>query len=152
MNRDEIDEVSFESLEEDSDDTDLTADSMEASDGAHPYIPPTDPPVVSGGRQGMRMGVGFATSSDDDLDEGVGVGNNRGESERRPDDEITARVRRLLRTDAATSTMRLEVETIDGVVYLRGETETLDDGDLAAEVAARVRGVEEVIDETLMRD
>ena len=58
----------------------------------------------------------------------------------------------MSRSDAATSSLRLNVETIDGVVYLRGEVDTLDDGDLAAEVAARVRGVEDVVDETLLRE
>jgi len=152
MNRDDIDEVRFEDLDEEGDDTDMATDPMEASDGARPYVPPTDPPVVAGGRQGVRMGVGFATTSEDDLDEGVGVGNNSGGTARRPDDELTARVKRLLRTDAATSMLHLEVETVDGVVYLRGEVDTLDDGDLAAEVAARVRDVEDVVDETTMRD
>lgn len=68
------------------------------------------------------------------------------------DDDISRRVRRNLRIDPTTMTLRLHVETIDGVVYLRGTVETLDDGDLAAEVASRVVGVEDVVDETELID
>jgi|GraSoiStandDraft_2_1057267.scaffolds.fasta_scaffold3759209_1 osmotically-inducible protein OsmY len=46
--------------------------------------------------------------------------------------------------------LELTVETIDGVVYLHGAVPSLDDSDLAAEVAARVPGVVEVVDETTL--
>jgi osmotically-inducible protein OsmY len=68
------------------------------------------------------------------------------------DDEITARVKDLLRIDAATSTLDLDVETVDGVVYLRGTVLSLEDTDLAAEVAARVPGVVDVVDEMTVQE
>ena len=62
-------------------------------------------------------------------------------------DGITACVKDLLRIDAATSTLDLDVETVDGVLYLHGMVPTLEDTDLAAEVAARVPGMVDVVDE-----
>ena len=141
----------FVSLDDD-EDTEPETDAMEASDQARPWVPPSDAPVTRGGREGVQVGVGFASTSEHDGGEDGESSPGRGSVARRSDDEITARVRRLLRTDAATSAMRLEIETVDGVVYLRGEVDTLDDGDLAAEVAARVRDVEDVVDETWLRD
>jgi hyperosmotically inducible protein len=153
MQRDnQRDDESLDDLEENDDEDDVATDALEASDQGRPWMPPIDPPVGPGGRAGVQVRAGFAPTSDDDVNEDAAAGNNRNAEEQRSDDEITARVKRLLRSDAATSTLRLEVETIDGVVYLRGEVDTLDDGDLAAEVASRVRGVEDVVDETWMRD
>jgi osmotically-inducible protein OsmY len=63
------------------------------------------------------------------------------------DDEITFRVRRLLRSDSATSMLRISVSTEEGVVTLRGMVQTLDDTDNAAEVASRIEGVVDVLDE-----
>jgi osmotically-inducible protein OsmY len=44
------------------------------------------------------------------------------------------------------------VETVDGVVYLRGTVPGLEDTDLAAEVAARVPGVVDVVDEMTVQE
>jgi osmotically-inducible protein OsmY len=43
--------------------------------------------------------------------------------------------------DAATLTLDLDVETVDGVLYLCGMVPILEDTELAAEVAARVPGL-----------
>jgi hyperosmotically inducible protein len=63
------------------------------------------------------------------------------------DDEITAQVQRLLRRDAATSSLRIRVSTVDGIVTLRGVVQTYEDTDNAAEVASRVSSVVDVLDE-----
>ncbi len=124
-------------LETDTDRTDVTDDPLIAADYAEPYIAPTDPPVVPGGRDTIEVAQGFAGTSEGAEDRAGTPG----------DDEITERVRDRLRTDAATSTLTLRVHTIDGVVYLRGLAQSLDDTDLAAEVASRVPGVVDVVDE-----
>jgi len=124
-------------LETDTDRTDVTDDPLVAADYAEPYIAPTDPPVVPGGRDTIEVAQGFAGTSEGAEDRAGTPG----------DDEITERVRDLLRTDAATSNLNLRVNTIDGVVYLRGLAQSLDDTDLAAEVASRVPGVIDVVDE-----
>ena len=118
--------------------TNATDDPMEAADYAEPYVPPTDPPVVpKGGPDNVEVADGFAPTSEG-AEERAGTPG---------DDEITERVKDLLRIDAATSTLDLDVETVDSVVYLRGTVPTLEDTDLAAEVAARVPGVVDVVDE-----
>jgi BON domain len=96
-----------------------------------------DTSIVPGGEDGAEL--------PDDLDDDDDVG----QTTRGPitDDELTARVRRLLRIDAATSMLRIHVSTEDGVVTLRGMVQTLDDTDNAAEVASRVDGVLDVLDE-----
>jgi hypothetical protein len=117
---------------------DVTSDPMEAADSAEPYMAPTDPPVVpKGGPDNIEVAEGFAGTSEG-AEERAGVPG---------DDEITARVKDLLRIDAATSTLDLDVETVDGVVYLRGTVPGFEDTDVAAEVAARVPGVVDVVDE-----
>lgn len=117
--------------------TDTTDDSMVAADYAEPYMAAVDPPVVPGGRDNIQVAQGFAPSSEGEEQRAGTPG----------DDEITERVRHLLRTDAATTDLELQVKTIDGVVHLRGLVQSLDDTDLAAEVAARVPGVVDVVDE-----
>lgn len=123
---------------EDTDDmTDATGDPMVAADYAEPYVAPTDPPVVPGGRDTIEVAEGFAATSEGAEDRAGAPG----------DDEITARVLDLLRVDAATSGLNLQVDTIDGIVHLRGTVQSLDDTDLAAEVASRVPGVVDVVDQ-----
>ncbi len=97
---------------------------------------PLDPPIVPGGRDNARIP---ASEGADDETQARGRAIT--------DDEITARVLRLLRSDSATNMLRIYVSTEDGVVTLRGPVETLDDTDNAAEVAFRVKGVIDVVDE-----
>ncbi len=124
-------------LEGSDDRTDITDDPLVAADYAEPYIAPTDPPVVPGGRDTIEVAQGFAGTSEG-YEERAGTPG---------DDEITERVRDLLGADAATSTLNLHVYTVDGVVYLRGRVQSLDDTDLAAEIASRLPGVVDVVDE-----
>ena len=116
------------------DDDDPTELDMSPSDFDELEIP-TDPPIVPGGRNNAQIP---AAEGDDDVE-----ARDRAIT----DDEISARVHRLLRSDSATSMLRIHVRTEDGVVTLRGSVETLDDTDNAAEVAFRVRGVVDVVDE-----
>lgn len=138
-----LNEEDMEALGQDDPDdmTAPTADSMQSADNAEPYLPPTDPPVVPGGPDAIEVADGFAPTSEGAEQQAGTPG----------DDLITERVLDLLRIDAATSNLELEAETIDGVVYLRGEVPNLDDTDLAAEVAARVPGVIDVVDEMTVR-
>ncbi len=133
---DEEDTVAL-GLEGSDDRTDVTDDPLVAADYAEPYIAPTDPPVVPGGRDTIEVAQGFAGTSEG-YEERAGTPG---------DDEITERVRDLLGSDAATSTLNLHVYTVDGVVYLRGRVQSLDDTDLAAEIASRIHGVVDVVDE-----
>lgn len=138
MNRDERD------LNEDQDDLfrdeeleDQPEYAMDAADDeADPGFPPTDPPVIARGRDGAEVASRASALEDEGPSDGPLT-----------DDEITARVHRLLRSDAATSMLRILITTEDGVVTLRGRVQTLEDTDNAADVAARVPGVADVVDE-----
>lgn len=63
------------------------------------------------------------------------------ESENR---EISTRVRRALAQSDQVGEMDIDVETIDGIVYLRGEVNTEPEKPAATEVARSVPGVKEV--------
>lgn len=69
------------------------------------------------------------------------------------DDEMSARVRQALRADAATSRYagELAIAALDGVVAIRGVVDDIEDTDNVLEVAGRVTGVAEVIDELDVR-
>ncbi len=119
-----------------------TGDYMEAASEAEPYTPPTDP-VIKADRStdGVEMVNGFAETATDEAATANLPGTPRG------DDEILQAVMAALHADAATTDLPLEVEVIDGVVYLRGVVPSLDDVDAAESVAAEVPGVEEVQEE-----
>jgi osmotically-inducible protein OsmY len=87
---------------------------------------------------------GFEASSTSDVDE-----VDRSTLDGKPGDEAIAdAVRRELREDAETTGLSLTVHVVNGVVRLRGRVADLTDAEDAEEVASRVPGVREVIDET----
>jgi len=98
-------------------------DPNRAVEDAEPYFPPTDPVTSTGGPP--------PRSSDGTIG----------------DEALAARIRRELREDSATTHLVLDVEVADKVVTLRGTVDDLTDTDNALEVAGRVPGVEDVIDE-----
>lgn len=61
------------------------------------------------------------------------------------DEWITARVRTKLLTDGAVKSMNINIETYDGIVYLMGLARSPAELERAAKLAARVRGVKEVV-------
>lgn len=118
------------------------ADIMEATAEADPYFPPTDP-VVKPDRStdGVQMVGGFAQTADPDAATAGLPGLPRG------DDEIRTAVLDALKADAYTTDMSVEVEVEDGIVFLRGTVQSLEDVDLIESVAANVPMVEEVREE-----
>jgi len=123
-----------------------TGDANVAAEEGLTWIPPIDPPVVpdADSPDGIQMAAGFGvTSIDGEIDE-----DHRAE-DISDEDEMTARVREALRADAATSRYAddLAIGTINGVVALRGVVDDIDDGDNVIEVAGRVSGVVDVLDE-----
>jgi osmotically-inducible protein OsmY len=106
------------------------------------YFPPTDPVVTTDERGEVEVLGGFSATSGDD------VSVERSASDGGYGDEAIAdAVRRELREDAATTDLRVEVEVQEGVVYLRGTVPTVDDVENAEEVAGRVPGVQEVVED-----
>ena len=124
----------------------LQDDPQRAVEEAEPYFPPTDPVVRTGPDPSVLGGFG-ATSMSGDPDQPP-----RSESGGVPDEALAARVRRELREDAATTDLTLSVDVKDGVATLRGMVDDLADSDNALEVAGRVHGVVDVIDELEVRE
>jgi len=114
-----------------------TTDSEVAAGEARPWFPPTDPvvePAVT--NQELRVIGGFEATAMDDETQTYGPERN--------DDEITRDVMRELREDAETYGLQIQVATVNGIVFLLGQVESLDDAESAEAVAARVPGVREV--------
>ena len=137
-----------------------TADYLAVVDEGGVWFPPTDPVVEpSTGDQEISVVGGFQDSSMEDTDEeeseayaeSVPLGDGERALER-DDDEILDDVRRELHEDAETIDLKLDVQVINGIVFLRGRVPTLDDAESAEAVAARVPGIVEVRDLTEVED
>ncbi len=115
-----------------------------AVEDGEPYFPPTDPVVWPSSRseEGLEVRGGFAPDS---LEEAFMPHTH--ETLRHGDDEITDEVSRALSLAAITADREIEVETVDGVVYLRGRVGSLDEAEEAEAIAATVPGVVEVNEE-----
>ena len=126
-----------------------TDDPNVAAEEGRTWVPPIDPPVIpSDDPEGIEIAAGFGASAiDQPFDD-----DNRSE-EIYSEDEMSARVRDALRADSATSRYADEVAigTVAGRVALRGVVDDIDDTDNMIEVASRVNGVVEVIDELDVR-
>ncbi|MBI4494851.1 MAG: BON domain-containing protein [Chloroflexi bacterium] len=122
-----------------------TTDPIEAVEDGEPYFPPTDPVIApaSKAEEGVEVVGGFTPTSMDD----VGAEGETELGQLPGDEQIHAAVVRELREDALTADLRIAVVVRDGVVHLRGRVPSLEDADAAEEVAARVEGVAEVMEE-----
>ena len=115
-------------------------DAFEEDDTA--YSPPTDPVVTTDMHGNTRVLGGFSSDSMESIEVERSSDGTLG------DEAITEAILRELREDAATTSLQLEVNVVKGVARLRGAVPDMVDAENAEEVAARVPGVTEVIDET----
>jgi len=116
----------------------------EAAEGAEPFFPPTDP-VLNG--RGRSVIGGFDRTSMDSLEVDPST------IDEEPGDEALAEaVRRELREDALTSALAVDVQVRRGIVFLRGTAGDIDETDDVAEVASRVPGVREVVEQMAIRE
>lgn len=118
------------------------ADPSAEPEDAETYFPPTDPVVTTDEHGDAQVLGGFGSTSMDEP--AAASAQARGPA----DSALEEAIRRELRRDAATTDLPIEIEVIDGVAHLRGQLSDMVDSDNAAEVAGRVPGVLEVIDET----
>jgi hypothetical protein len=118
-----------------------TSDSLVAVRDAEPYAPPTDPPVLPGGREGIDVATGFGFSADE---ESVREPAPRG------DDDVLDQVLLVLRQDSVTSTYSLDVVVDNGVVTIRGPIGSIDEAEHAQAVVSELPGVVDVVDETTL--
>ncbi|HEX6031341.1 MAG TPA: BON domain-containing protein [Tepidiformaceae bacterium] len=115
----------------------MSLEDDEVSEGGEVWVPPTDP--VGTNREIIG---GLSASSLDSVEVDRSSDGTLG------DEGIADAVRRELREDAATTDLELEIEVVEGVVYIRGTVALLEDAENAEAVAATVPGVLDVIDET----
>ena len=111
------------------------------------FFPPTDPVITTDARGDARVLGGFSATSEDD----VSVERSASDGEY-GDEAIADAVRRELLEDAATTDLTIDVEVREGVVSLRGSVQSVTDAENAEEVAGRVPGVEEVLEELRVVD
>jgi hypothetical protein len=121
-----------------------TNDPIEAAENGEPYFPPTDPVVwpSTTSDEDIEIKGGWAPSAEE-----TPIFQDYHETVQHGDDEITDMVLRELALDAATADLKIDVETVDGMVYLRGRVGSLQEEQTVEEVASRVPGVDEVVDE-----
>lgn len=122
-----------------------TTDVMESAAETEPYFPPTDPVVfpVEREEEGIEVLGGFAPSSVDEPSEPPDHPPKIYHS----DDELAEDVRLALLRDASTASLNIRVYVRNGIVYLRGRVQSIEDVDQAEAVAASVPGVIEVREE-----
>jgi hypothetical protein len=120
--------------------TDDSADP--AAEGNEVYVPPTDPVITSDRHGDAEVLGGFSPSASEEV-----VPLRSASDGQFGDEAIVDAVRSALRHDAATTDLEIEVIVVRGVVRLRGIVPGLEDVDNAEEVAGRVQGVVEVIEE-----
>ena len=110
------------------------------------WVPPSDPPfVVSDDPNGIEVAAGLGSGAlDDPYDDDHRAEDLSAES------ELNARIRGAIRADAATSGYadRIVIGTIGSTAILRGVIDDLNDADDLVAVVERVKGIDEVRDET----
>jgi osmotically-inducible protein OsmY len=106
------------------------------------YTPPIDPVVTTDAHGAARVLGGFEIDSSSEIEVDSSA------EDRHPGDEALAdAIRRELAEDAATADLNIFVAVRNGIAHLRGEVPDLDDADNAESVAARVPGVQDVVEE-----
>lgn len=107
------------------------------------YFAPTDPVLTTNAHGDIEVLGGFEATSDDAISVDASTIDDI------PGDEaLRDAIRAALRHDATTTDLRLHVHVHNGIAHLRGTVADLTDADNAQDVASRVPGVEDVIDET----
>jgi hypothetical protein len=117
-----------------------TTDVIEVVEEGETYFPPTDPPIVRRHLDNAEVMGGFSGSSmeEPDMPEDQPVRFTGG------DEELAERVRYALASDSYTTDLEITVEVEDGVVYLHGKVGSLEDVEMAEEVASSVPGASDV--------
>jgi osmotically-inducible protein OsmY len=113
-----------------------------ASTGDEVYDPPIDPVVTTDARGQTVVLGGFGTEDDAEP-----VVEPSAEDNQPGDEALADAIRQELREDAATADLVIVVAVRRGVAHLRGQVPGPEDAENAEEVASRVPGVVEVVEE-----
>ncbi len=114
------------------------------------YTPPDDPPILpSRDPQGVEIAAGFGRALEEVDDP---LAEDLPDRFAGSDEHLAEQIRTALRINGETAQHEdIEVEVVDGVVYLSGKVETLDDVDNILSVVRNVSGVVD-IEEGLLVD
>lgn len=93
----------------------------------------------------MATDIAWSVDLVEDVANELQVRESGGLSQNANDEWITARVRTKLLTDGQVKSVNINIETYDGVVYLMGLVRTPEELERAATLAAKVKGVKEVV-------
>ncbi len=119
-----------------------TLDDLDAVEPDTTFFAPTDPVLGISEHQTLEVEGGFAPTSDDSIEV------DRSAEDNQPGDEALAEaIQRELRADAATTNLNIHVAVDEGIAYLQGTVLDLEDAENAEEVAGRIPGVIEVVDD-----
>jgi hypothetical protein len=112
------------------------------------YVPPDDPPILpSDDPQQIEMGVGFAKEAQFEDPRGEYVPERLAGG----DWDLQARIVSVLHKSSLTNQMTdVQVQVEDGIVYLSGRVDTLDDIDVVCSVVEQVEGVVDVEEELIV--
>lgn len=112
------------------------------------YIPPDDPPILpSDDPQGIEIAAGFGKEVEFDDPRGEETPDRLAGN----DWDLQARIVAVLRKSSLTNQMTdIKVEVRDGIVYLAGKVDTLDDVDVVCSVVEGIDGVEDIEEELLV--
>lgn len=124
-----------------------TDDPIAAIEEGMVYVPPIDPPVVADAESddGITIAAGMGVSAESEP-----YDDSHRTEDLTAEPELASRVRDALRADSATSRLadRLVIGTRGSIAVIRGVVDDVDDSDDVVEVASRVRGISEVVDQT----
>jgi osmotically-inducible protein OsmY len=128
---------------------DLDTDSIDVTEVSEDdvYFAPVDPPAaaeLSNSREGLSGSFEPDSMASMDVDpsaSGAGAG----------DEALADAIRRELVQDSATADLAVEVRVEEGVAYLSGRVGDIDDAENAEEVAGRIPGVREVVEQLEVR-
>jgi hypothetical protein len=116
-----------------------TRDPLVSARDAEPYDPPTDPPVLPGGKYGIHVATGFGESAEEEAFE---------DDNSRDDEDIRLEVVLTMQHDSLTSKYPLHAAVVNGVVRLTGRIPSADDAEYAQTLLSNVPGVVDVVDDT----
>ena len=112
-----------------------------AGEGDRVYVPPTDPVIGVDEHARVHVLGGFSPTSEEVEIERSALDGGYG------DEALTEAIRNELREDSLTTELEIHVHVRNGVAYLRGRVADVDEAEAAEEVARRVPGVEDVIED-----
>jgi len=116
-----------------------TTDYIQSIRDAEPYTPPSDPPVLPGGDEGIHVATGFGESPlEENVSDPVG----------RKDEDLRELAILTLQQDSLASHYNFAVDVDDGVVRLRGYVQSVDDAEHASALVGEIPGVVDVVDDT----